>query len=146
MSAPATHQSPVVLQRQQSTRHQHQRQSSTSSRHTHTSSRGGEYAGAASREPHSTNGSRPSHSRPTPEGSQQGSGTSTSASNAAAQEDPRQVHTQRPKKSSITGVSGSWTLGKTIGAGSMGKVKLAKKLDGSEQVRCFSPHLVELFS
>lgn len=31
--------------------------------------------------------------------------------------------------------SGKWTLGKTIGAGSMGKVKLAKKEDSTEQVR-----------
>ncbi|KAH8654217.1 hypothetical protein BGZ61DRAFT_205155 [Ilyonectria robusta] len=31
--------------------------------------------------------------------------------------------------------SGKWILGKTIGAGSMGKVKLARKEDGSEQVR-----------
>lgn len=30
--------------------------------------------------------------------------------------------------------SGKWMLGKTIGAGSMGKVKLARKEDGSEQV------------
>ncbi|KAL6352762.1 hypothetical protein LRP88_13235 [Fusarium phalaenopsidis] len=32
--------------------------------------------------------------------------------------------------------SGKWMLGKTIGAGSMGKVKLARKEDGSEQVAC----------
>ncbi|KAI5467662.1 hypothetical protein BGZ63DRAFT_419352 [Mariannaea sp. PMI_226] len=32
--------------------------------------------------------------------------------------------------------SGKWILGKTIGAGSMGKVKLARKEDGSEQVAC----------
>ncbi|KAH6985476.1 hypothetical protein EDB80DRAFT_898728 [Ilyonectria destructans] len=32
--------------------------------------------------------------------------------------------------------SGKWILGKTIGAGSMGKVKLTRKEDGSEQVAC----------
>ncbi|KAH7114169.1 kinase-like domain-containing protein [Dactylonectria estremocensis] len=32
--------------------------------------------------------------------------------------------------------SGKWILGKTIGAGSMGKVRLARKEDGSEQVAC----------
>ncbi|PWW77047.1 Pkinase-domain-containing protein [Tuber magnatum] len=43
-------------------------------------------------------------------------------------------HPQRPKKTSIQGSTGTWVLGKTIGAGSMGKVKLARRLDGSEQV------------
>ncbi|KAH8754392.1 serine/threonine protein kinase [Diaporthe sp. PMI_573] len=32
--------------------------------------------------------------------------------------------------------SGKWIIGKTIGVGSMGKVKLARKEDGSEQVAC----------
>ncbi|KAI5855674.1 kinase-like domain-containing protein [Tricharina praecox] len=41
---------------------------------------------------------------------------------------------QRPRKTSIQGPSGTWNLGKTIGAGSMGKVKLARRADGSEQV------------
>lgn len=36
--------------------------------------------------------------------------------------------------------SGKWMLGKTVGAGSMGKVKLAKKEDGSEQVRHLAIH------
>jgi hypothetical protein len=34
----------------------------------------------------------------------------------------------------ITGPSGQWILGKTIGAGSMGKVKVAKKVGTDEQV------------
>ncbi|KAI9674545.1 MAG: serine/threonine-protein kinase KIN2 [Caeruleum heppii] len=38
------------------------------------------------------------------------------------------------RRTTITGQSGQWTLGKTIGAGSMGKVKLAKKLETGEQV------------
>lgn len=38
------------------------------------------------------------------------------------------------RRTTITGKSGQWTLGKTIGAGSMGKVKLAKKLETGEQV------------
>lgn len=42
-------------------------------------------------------------------------------------------------RTSIPTQSGKWILGKTIGAGSMGKVKLARKEDGSEQVR--SPRL-----
>lgn len=34
----------------------------------------------------------------------------------------------------ITTPSGQWALGKTIGAGSMGKVKLAKNMETGEQV------------
>jgi len=37
-------------------------------------------------------------------------------------------------RTTIPTQSGKWILGKTIGAGSMGKVKLARKEDGSEQV------------
>ncbi|KAI0010374.1 hypothetical protein F4779DRAFT_577960 [Xylariaceae sp. FL0662B] len=43
---------------------------------------------------------------------------------------------QRTSRTSIPTQSGKWILGKTIGAGSMGKVKLARKEDGSEQVAC----------
>ena len=40
------------------------------------------------------------------------------------------------RRTTITAPStGTWTLGKTIGAGSMGKVKLAKHLETGEQVR-----------
>lgn len=41
---------------------------------------------------------------------------------------------QRTSRTSIPTQSGKWILGKTIGAGSMGKVKLARKEDGTEQV------------
>ncbi|KAI1002769.1 Protein kinase [Podosphaera aphanis] len=34
----------------------------------------------------------------------------------------------------IPAISGNWVLGKTIGAGSMGKVKLARRIEGGEQV------------
>ncbi|KAI1090448.1 Pkinase-domain-containing protein [Rostrohypoxylon terebratum] len=43
---------------------------------------------------------------------------------------------QRTSRTSIPTQSGKWILGKTIGAGSMGKVKLARKEDSSEQVAC----------
>ena len=43
--------------------------------------------------------------------------------------------TSKGRRTTITGQSGTWSLGKTIGAGSMGKVKLAKKLESGEQVR-----------
>lgn len=38
------------------------------------------------------------------------------------------------RRTTITAQTGQWTLGKTIGAGSMGKVKLAKNLETGEQV------------
>ena len=41
---------------------------------------------------------------------------------------------QTRSRTTIPTQSGKWILGKTIGAGSMGKVKLARKEDGSEQV------------
>jgi hypothetical protein len=40
------------------------------------------------------------------------------------------------RRTTITAPStGTWALGKTIGAGSMGKVKLAKHAETGEQVR-----------
>ncbi|KAF3939551.1 hypothetical protein ABW19_dt0210479 [Dactylella cylindrospora] len=39
----------------------------------------------------------------------------------------------KPRKTTLQGVTGTWVLGKTIGAGSMGKVKIARKSDNSEQ-------------
>ncbi|KAJ0110125.1 hypothetical protein J7T55_000557 [Diaporthe amygdali] len=51
--------------------------------------------------------------------------------------DPRS--SGQPKARSRTTIptqSGKWILGKTIGAGSMGKVKLAKKEESNEQVAC----------
>lgn len=38
------------------------------------------------------------------------------------------------RRTTISAQTGEWGLGKTIGAGSMGKVKLAKNLDNGEQV------------
>ena len=38
------------------------------------------------------------------------------------------------RRTTIGATSGQWALGKTIGAGSMGKVKIAKNLDNGEQV------------
>ncbi|RPB10851.1 Pkinase-domain-containing protein [Morchella conica CCBAS932] len=64
-------------------------------------------------------------------------GTPVHAPSVVPEEGSRSGHhtsSQRPRKTSIHGSSGTWILGKTIGAGSMGKVKLARKSDGSEQV------------
>lgn len=41
---------------------------------------------------------------------------------------------QPRRRTTITTPSGQWALGKTIGAGSMGKVKLAKNMETGEQV------------
>jgi serine/threonine protein kinase KIN1/2 len=41
------------------------------------------------------------------------------------------------RRTSVTTSTGTWLLGKTIGQGSMGKVKLAKNLETGEQVRYF---------
>lgn len=42
--------------------------------------------------------------------------------------------TQPKRRTTITTPTGNWALGKTIGAGSMGKVKLAKNIETGEQV------------
>ena len=47
------------------------------------------------------------------------------------------------RRTTITGQSGQWTLGKTIGSGSMGKVKLAKKLETGEQVMFPVPRAID---
>lgn len=67
-----------------------------------------------------------------PSGSSQ---TPTSA--RAAAEPPIQVSgtSTTRKRTEIDAQTGKWSLGKTIGAGSMGKVKLAKNLETGEQVR-----------
>jgi hypothetical protein len=41
---------------------------------------------------------------------------------------------QGKSRTIIPAQSGNWILGKTIGAGSMGKVKLARRAEGGEQV------------
>ena len=54
-----------------------------------------------------------------------------SAQSATAPTAPAQ---QPRRRTTITTPSGQWALGKTIGAGSMGKVKLAKHMETGEQV------------
>lgn len=39
------------------------------------------------------------------------------------------------RRTTVSTPTGQWALGKTIGAGSMGKVKLAKNMETGEQVR-----------
>ncbi|KAI9653061.1 MAG: serine/threonine-protein kinase KIN2 [Bathelium mastoideum] len=47
---------------------------------------------------------------------------------------PGSSGSQQKRRTSINATTGQWTLGKTIGAGSMGKVKLARNQDTGEQV------------
>lgn len=76
---------------------------------------------------------RPSHSRHSTE-------MTTSATNGggpAPVVTPQESrHSGRSGKSrtTIPAATGNWVLGKTIGAGSMGKVKLARRVEGGEQV------------
>lgn len=65
------------------------------------------------------------------------------AEDPAAAAQPSQLHpvastTQPRRRTMITTPSGQWALGKTIGAGSMGKVKLAKNMETGEQVSVLS--------
>jgi hypothetical protein len=46
--------------------------------------------------------------------------------------------TSGKSRTTIPAQTGNWVLGKTIGAGSMGKVKLARRVEGGEQVRILS--------
>ncbi|KJZ74606.1 hypothetical protein HIM_05956 [Hirsutella minnesotensis 3608] len=67
-------------------------------------------------------------------------GSPSASSHAPANPDrpqqPPVASKQTRSRTTIPTQSGKWILGKTIGAGSMGKVKLARKEDGSEQVAC----------
>jgi hypothetical protein len=83
--------------------------------------------------------SRPSNTRYSPDmtgpsstvtnGGPSSAATST-VSGAAGQPSTTPVK----RRTAITTSTGQWSLGKTIGAGSMGKVKLAKNLETGEQV------------
>ncbi|KAL8873543.1 MAG: hypothetical protein Q9174_001005 [Haloplaca sp. 1 TL-2023] len=83
--------------------------------------------------------SRPSHSR----NSSQVGATAT-ATNGTSNGTPSRAPAQEPhsqgsgvaakRRTTIPAQTGQYSLGKTIGAGSMGKVKLAKNLENGEQV------------
>lgn len=84
---------------------------------------------------HSRNPSSSAHQResvdmmatPMREGAADFSQHATGAHGPTAASQPR-------RRTSITTPTGQWALGKTIGAGSMGKVKLAKNMETGEQV------------
>lgn len=96
---------------------------------------------------HQRNLSVQGHQRDSIDMATAGSGTAGSATAEGSSGPPQagsgaQVHaaaSAAPKRRTmITTPSGQWALGKTIGAGSMGKVKLAKNLETGEQVSSFS--------
>lgn len=62
--------------------------------------------------------------------------TATATAGSGSQSHPA-ASTQPKRRTTITTPSGQWALGKTIGAGSMGKVKLAKNMETGEQVSRF---------
>jgi hypothetical protein len=61
-------------------------------------------------------------------------------------QETRQSGKSGKSRTTIPAPTGNWILGKTIGAGSMGKVKLARRAEGGEQVNtliCYSrPYLI----
>ena len=57
-----------------------------------------------------------------------------SSQNATGNQTPAAAAVQPRRRTTITTPTGHWALGKTIGAGSMGKVKLAKNMETGEQV------------
>ncbi|KAI9840682.1 MAG: serine/threonine-protein kinase KIN2 [Sclerophora amabilis] len=88
------------------------------------------------------NSSRSSHNRYTsemgnaPPAATNGESAAVPGSTSVAEhrERPPANSSSSKRRTTVTGQSGQWSLGNTIGAGSMGKVKLAKKLDTGEQV------------
>ncbi|KAF4980978.1 hypothetical protein FZEAL_3135 [Fusarium zealandicum] len=93
----------------------------------------------------STSRSNNNHHNPHPEMPPSATAPSNGAGNPTAAQQ-QHGHAEAPPRPStskharsrtvIPTQSGKWMLGKTVGAGSMGKVKLARKEDGSEQVAC----------
>lgn len=98
--------------------------------HHRQSSRGERYASidAAAQQQAPTNGVAVdiNHARPSQEAAHSNAHSSSSR--------PGQSSTGGRRRTTIDTSTGRWGLGKTIGAGSMGKVKLAKNLETGEQV------------
>ena len=80
--------------------------------------------------------SRPSHHRyssdipRTPASAGHASSQSRSRSDVPSHENTTTIK----RRTTLTAQTGVWSLGKTIGAGSMGKVKIAKHMETGEQV------------
>lgn len=81
-----------------------------------------------------SSGRRPDHSRQPSNMANSVTNGGSSSSSAPVDESGRSMAPAKQRKTTIQGISGTWILGKTIGAGSMGKVKIARKVDSAEQV------------
>lgn len=68
-------------------------------------------------------------------------GAAASSQHATETHGPPTPSAQPRRRTTITTPTGQWALGKTIGAGSMGKVKLAKNMETGEQVNHSYRHL-----
>jgi hypothetical protein len=66
--------------------------------------------------------------------SQHATGTHATGTHATGTHATPTAAAQPRRRTTITTPTGQWALGKTIGAGSMGKVKLAKNMETGEQV------------
>lgn len=127
--------SPVVVQRQQSTaRRHHSRQSSTSGRPPTVTIRQADNANAVPQTAREQDRLVPGPSGHRSHHSRDHSDAGANGGHHPHDDPQMHQHQKQQRKTTIKGESGTWVLGKTIGAGSMGKVKLARKLDGSEQV------------
>lgn len=71
-------------------------------------------------------------------------GAAASSQHATETHGQPNVSAQPRRRTTITTPTGQWALGKTIGAGSMGKVKLAKNMETGEQVNIRHRRIFEL--
>ncbi|KAF4540562.1 hypothetical protein BFW01_g12042 [Lasiodiplodia theobromae] len=78
--------------------------------------------------------SRSRHARYTSDASATAAPTNGAAAEASQRPPPAANNTSGRRRTTITAQTGTWALGKTVGAGSMGKVKLARNTETGEQV------------
>jgi len=71
-----------------------------------------------------------------------GGGTGRHASVANSTGGGSTTDAQPRRRTTVDATTGTWELGKTIGAGSMGKVKLAKNKETGEQVGIYLQHII----
>lgn len=132
-----------VAKRDQETSNVLRRPSSRRSSSRDGAADGGQQYHTETARTHHRERSRPGSSRNSAEmsGARTAVANGSSVANQAA---PSIVNTERSttsgqpsmgrRRTSITTTTGTWSLGKTIGQGSMGKVKLAKNIETGEQV------------
>jgi len=87
--------------------------------------------------PPTSSSSRPTNGRRESEGplASNAPGSMTLTEKTTRQPSATDNSTQQRRRTTVEATTGTWELGKTIGAGSMGKVKLAKNKKTGEEVR-----------